>query len=65
MNFTYSLQDFSDVFIIGIFRYLDLLYRENKGDRPEQVLLTDIPIMMTIATYALTVLVLFTFLRQS
>lgn len=50
--------------LFGIFRYLDLLYRENKGDRPEQVLLTDIPIIITIAAYALTVLTLFTMSRQ-
>ncbi len=48
------------IVMFGMFRYLDLLYRENKGDRPEQVLLTDIPIIITIITYAVTVLLLFT-----
>lgn len=49
--------------LFGIFRYLDLLYRENKGDRPEHVLLTDIPIIVTIITYGLVVLSLFTIMR--
>jgi 4-hydroxybenzoate polyprenyltransferase len=48
------------IVMFGIFRYLDLLYRENKGDRPEQVLLSDMPILFTILTYACTVLTLFT-----
>ena len=53
------------IVLYGMFRYLDLLYRENKGDRPEQVLLTDIPIILTIITYAVTVLALFTVLRPA
>ncbi len=45
--------------LFGLFRYLDLLYRENKGDRPEKVLLTDIPILFTVLLYAVLVLLLF------
>ena len=51
------------IVLFGIFRYLDLLYRENKGDRPEHVLLTDIPIILTLITYAVSVLALFTFFQ--
>jgi 4-hydroxybenzoate polyprenyltransferase len=39
--------------IFGIFRYLDLAYRHEKGDRPEKILLTDIPILVNLALYAL------------
>ena len=52
------------IVLFGLFRYLDLLYRENKGDRPEKVLLTDIPIIATVVAYALTVLALFTLFRE-
>ena len=48
------------IVMFGIFRYLDLLYRENKGDRPEKVLLTDLPILGTILVYGVVVLTLFT-----
>jgi len=42
--------------IFGIFRYLDLVYRHRKGDKPEQILLTDGPLMIDIALYAVCVL---------
>lgn len=42
--------------IFGIFRYLDLVYRHSKGDRPEQILLTDGPLMIDIALYGICVL---------
>jgi hypothetical protein len=41
--------------IFGIFRYLDLVYRHQKGDRPEKILLTDIPILIDVILYAITV----------
>lgn len=40
--------------IFGIFRYLDLVYRHKKGERPEQVLLTDGPLLVTVGLYGLT-----------
>jgi 4-hydroxybenzoate polyprenyltransferase len=47
--------------IFGLFRYLDLVYRHEKGGRPEQILLTDIPLMLDLALYGMTVaVVLFT-----
>jgi len=42
--------------VFGLFRYMDLVYRQEKGDRPEQILLTDGPLMVDIALYGLTVL---------
>ncbi len=62
---SYHLAYTIPIVLFGLFRYLDLLYRENKGDRPEQVLLTDIPIILTILTYAVTVLALFTVLQPT
>lgn len=45
--------------MFGIFRYLDLLYREGKGDRPERLLITDIPLLLTVLLYGITVLLIF------
>lgn len=41
--------------IFGLFRYLDLVYRHEKGGRPEQILLTDIPLMVDLLLYGITV----------
>jgi 4-hydroxybenzoate polyprenyltransferase len=48
--------------IFGIFRYLDLVYRHDKGDRPEKILLTDVPLLVSIALYGLSVLAILVFL---
>lgn len=45
--------------IFGMFRYLDLVYRHEKGDRPEKILLTDIPLLLNVALYGVTVLLIF------
>lgn len=60
-KFNTSRLGFTIPFVIfGLFRYLDLVYRHEKGGRPEQILLTDIPLMIDLALYGLTVaLVLF------
>lgn len=42
--------------IFGVFRYLDLVYRHKKGDKPEQILLTDGPLLIDIALYGIAVL---------
>lgn len=42
--------------VFGLFRYMDLVYRQEKGDRPEQILLTDLPLMVDVAFYGATVL---------
>jgi hypothetical protein len=38
--------------MFGLFRYLDLVYRHKQGERPEQVLLTDLPLLITVGLYA-------------
>lgn len=45
--------------VFGIFRYLDLVYRHAQGERPEKVLLTDIPLLVDLALYGVTVLGIF------
>ena len=45
--------------IFGIFRYLDLAYRHEKGDRPEKILLTDMPILVNLALYGICVVLIF------
>ncbi len=48
------------IVMFGIFRYLDLLYRQDKGDRPEKLLLSDVPLLLTVLAYGATVLLIFT-----
>ena len=43
--------------LFGLFRYLDLVYRHERGDRPERILLTDVPLLINLALYGVTVLV--------
>jgi 4-hydroxybenzoate polyprenyltransferase len=40
--------------IFGVFRYLLLVHRDNVGEEPEQVLLTDIPIILAVAGWIAT-----------
>ncbi len=40
--------------VFGIFRYLLLMHRRDLGEEPENVLLTDVPILLTIAAWAVT-----------
>ena len=40
--------------IFGIFRYLLLVHRDDLGEEPEQVLLTDVPILVDIALWVVT-----------
>lgn len=47
------------IVIFGVFRYMDLAYRHEKGERPEKVLLTDIPIILTLGLYTLSVIAIF------
>ncbi|MDD2240173.1 MAG: decaprenyl-phosphate phosphoribosyltransferase [Kiritimatiellae bacterium] len=42
--------------VFGLFRYMDLVYRQDKGDRPEHILLTDGPLMADVAIYGGVVL---------
>jgi 4-hydroxybenzoate polyprenyltransferase len=47
--------------IFGIFRYLDLVYRHEKGGQPELILLTDVPLLVDLALYGLTVVLILVF----
>ncbi len=40
--------------IFGLFRYLDLVYRHQRGGRPERILLTDPPTLVNLALYGVT-----------
>ena len=40
--------------LYGVFRYLLLVHRDDLGEEPEQVLLTDFPILVTVALWAAT-----------
>jgi 4-hydroxybenzoate polyprenyltransferase len=40
--------------VYGVFRYLLLLHRRNLGEEPENVLLTDVPLLLTLAAWAAT-----------
>jgi len=48
--------------VFGIFRYLHLVYRHDKGDRPEKILLTDIPLLVSVALYGLSVFAILVYL---
>ena len=40
--------------VYGVFRYLLLLHRHGLGEEPENMLLTDVPLLVTIAAWATT-----------
>ena len=40
--------------VFGLFRYLLLLHRRSAGEEPENVLLGDVPILVTVAAWAVT-----------
>ena len=40
--------------VFGLFRYLLLMHREDLGEEPENVLLSDVPILLTVAAWAVT-----------
>jgi len=44
--------------VFGIFRYLDLVYRHEKGGEPEKILLSDLPLIIDLILYGLCVLLL-------
>ena len=59
-KFGTSMLGFTIPFVMfGIFRYLDLVYRHEKGGRPEKILLTDIPLLVDIFLYGATVIIIF------
>jgi hypothetical protein len=40
--------------VYGVFRYLLLLHRHDLGEEPENVLLTDAPLIVTLVAWAAT-----------
>jgi len=44
--------------LYGIFRYLYLVHRKEQGGSPTDVLLTDRPLLVAVALWALTVVVI-------
>ena len=47
--------------IFGLFRYLLLVHRDDIGEEPEQVLLTDVPIILAVAGWIATAAVILAF----
>ena len=47
--------------IFGLFRYLLLVHRDDIGEEPEQVLLTDVPIILAVAGWISTAAVILAF----
>jgi 4-hydroxybenzoate polyprenyltransferase len=61
-KFGTSAMGFTVPFVVfGVFRYLDLVYRHEKGGQPEKILLSDIPLLADIALYALSIVAIFKF----
>lgn len=44
--------------IYGIFRYLYLVHQKNRGDAPDQVLLTDGPLLLNVVLYVVAVVLI-------
>ena len=47
--------------VYGLFRYIQLMHREDLGEEPENVLLADLPILATIAAWAIVSAAILTF----
>ncbi|MCE5218024.1 decaprenyl-phosphate phosphoribosyltransferase [bacterium] len=47
------------IVIYGVFRYLYLVHRHGQGDAPDQVLLNDMPLLVTVLVYVLAVALVF------
>lgn len=44
--------------LYGIFRYLYLVHRKNAGGQPEEILLSDIPLQLSIIAYGITAMLI-------
>jgi 4-hydroxybenzoate polyprenyltransferase len=44
--------------LYGIFRYLYLIYQKEKGGKPEEILLTDIPLIINLALWIMSLMVI-------
>jgi 4-hydroxybenzoate polyprenyltransferase len=51
---TYALAATIPFVVFGVFRYLLLLQRETAGEEPENVLVSDLPILATVGLWSLT-----------
>jgi hypothetical protein len=47
--------------LYGIFRYLYLIHQEERGGSPSRLLLSDVPLLINIALWFLSVLAIFSF----
>lgn len=50
--------------VFGVFRYLYLVYRHQKGGSPSEVLLTDIPTLLNVVFWMCSVVIILTFARS-
>jgi 4-hydroxybenzoate polyprenyltransferase len=50
--------------MFGIFRYMHLVHYEKRGERPEKILVTDVPLILTIFGYVLAVLAAFAWTQR-
>jgi len=49
---------FSIPFVIfGVFRYLDLVYRHDQGNKPERLLLADKPLLLNMLLYTIVIII--------
>ncbi|MFH0863590.1 MAG: decaprenyl-phosphate phosphoribosyltransferase [Candidatus Gottesmanbacteria bacterium] len=44
--------------LFGIMRYMQLIYESHQGESPERVLTSDLPLMITVLTWGLTVILI-------
>jgi hypothetical protein len=47
--------------VFGVFRYLLLIHRDDLGEEPEQVLLTDLPILVDVCLWVVTAALILVF----
>ena len=47
--------------VYGIFRYLYILYEKKEGEAPERVLLSDVPLLVTVFLWVIAILVVIYF----
>ncbi|MBL1214152.1 MAG: decaprenyl-phosphate phosphoribosyltransferase [Ignavibacteriae bacterium] len=50
---------YSSIFVVfGIFRYMYLVFKKNKGENPTEVMLTDIPMIANLILYSVSVYII-------
>jgi len=64
LNVTHAHLIFTTPFVIfGIFRYLYLIYRENRGANPERELIRDKPLLAAICLWVLTSVIIIAYFQ--